>query len=160
MSPFPKWPFKIQRKCGNNFRLLSRRFWQNPSKNKRYNAPHLNSMWGMRKELHSHIAIQEIGVVRLSFCFVKLSDFLQRTAKTLSICLLHGKIPPNTTKLKRISETNNTLGAIASKKIIKKRSECQYVRQWNSRVGQTKSTTRKRIELWLNIVSTTILIER
>jgi hypothetical protein len=82
-------------------------------------------MWGMRKELHSHIAIQEIGVVRLFFCFVKLSDFLQRTAKTLSICLLHGKIPFNTTNLKRISETNNTLGAIASKK-IKKRLECQY----------------------------------
>ena len=31
--------------------------------------PHTWIVWDMRKELHSHITIQEIGVVRLSFCF-------------------------------------------------------------------------------------------
>ena len=56
---------------------------------------------------YSHIAIQEMSAVRSSFCFLKLSDFFVRTAKTLSICLL--LYPNSTTNLKIISETSNTL---------------------------------------------------
>ena len=48
--------------------------------------PHTCNMLGVDKRYTHTIHIQEIGVVRLSFCFLKLSDFFVRTAKTLSIC--------------------------------------------------------------------------
>ena len=64
-----------QRKCGVDFRLLCRRFWQNPSKNKRYNAPHLDSMGIDTQNAYSHIAIQEMSAVRTSFCFVETVRF-------------------------------------------------------------------------------------
>ena len=46
--------------------------------------PHTWIVWVYAQSVHSHIATQEMSVIRSSFCFVKLSDFFVRTMKTLS----------------------------------------------------------------------------
>ena len=40
---------------------------ERPDQNKRYNAPHLDSMGIGTQNAYSHIAIQEMSVARLSF---------------------------------------------------------------------------------------------
>ncbi len=40
---------------------------ERPDQNKRYNAPHLDSMGISTQNAYSHIAIQEMSVARLSF---------------------------------------------------------------------------------------------
>ena len=96
----------INRKCGVEFRLSLRWLWKDPNENKRYNAPHLDSM-GTRTEVHSHITIQEMSAVRLSFHSENFHILLERPTKTPSICLLF--YLNSTTKLKIISQTDNTL---------------------------------------------------
>ena len=64
-----------------------------PNENKRYNAPHLDSMGVYAQIVHSHIATQEMSAVRLSFHSENFHIFKQGCAKTLSICLSMVQLP-------------------------------------------------------------------
>ena len=65
----------IKRKCGVDFRLFNRRLWKDLCKNKRYNAPHLDSMRIGTQNTYSHIAIQEMSAIRLSSCIENFHIF-------------------------------------------------------------------------------------
>ena len=69
------WVIKI-RKCGVDSVYLLK-VVERPDQNKRYNAPHLDSMGYMHREMHSHIAIQEMSDVRLIPWSRKLPHFQQ-----------------------------------------------------------------------------------
>ena len=97
-----------KKKVWSWFRLSTKRFWQNPSKNKRYNAPHLNSMRYIHHQVHSHTTTQDMSAVRPSFCFLKLSDFFVRIVRKHFQYVRRGYNSHYITKLKRFYETNNT----------------------------------------------------
>ena len=65
----------IKRKCGVDSRLFVRRLWKDLKKNKRYNAPHLDSMRIGTQSAYSHIAIQEMSAIRLSSSFENFHIF-------------------------------------------------------------------------------------
>ena len=96
-----------KRKCGDDFRLSVRRFWQNPSKNKRYNAPHLDSMGYAQRIAQSHNYTRNrcCSVILLLLKTVRFSN--KDCENTFYVCC-HGKMPFSTTKLKINFETSNT----------------------------------------------------
>ena len=88
---------------------------ERPQKDKRYNAPHLDSMGYMHREVHSHIAIQEMSAVRLSYRFENFHIFYSGLRKHFQyVCYLSDSI----TKLRYIFQIYNTY-----KKLI-----CGYIK--------------------------------
>ena len=67
--------FIFRFKSGVDFRLFNRRLWKDLCKNKRYNAPHLDSMRIGTQNTYSHIAIQEMSAIRLSSCIENFHIF-------------------------------------------------------------------------------------
>ena len=65
----------IKGKCGVDFRLFVRRLWKDLKKNKRYNAPHLDSMGYQYAKTYSHIAIQGMSAIRLPSSFENFHIF-------------------------------------------------------------------------------------
>ena len=55
--------------------------------------PHTCIAWSPTQNMPNPIHIQEMSVVRYPLALLKLSDFLQRTAKTLSICQQPIRLP-------------------------------------------------------------------
>ena len=105
-----------KRKCGDNFVHLQRGSDKTQAKTND-TIPHTWIVWDMRKELHSHITIQEIGVVRSSFCFFETVRFLCKDCEnTFYVCCLGNNMPFSTTKLENYSQMNNTRCDIVFKK--------------------------------------------
>ena len=77
--------------------------------------PHTWIVWVYAQNVHSRIATQEMSAVRHPLVFENYHISILGLTKTLSICLL--LYPNSTTKLKRISETNNTLWGHCSARI-------------------------------------------
>ena len=68
--------------------------------------PHTWIVWVYAQTVHSHIAIQEMSAVRHPFAFENYHISIIGHRKHFQyVCYLSN----STTKLKRISETNNTL---------------------------------------------------
>ena len=57
--------------------FISKKVVERPDQNKRYNAPHLDSMGVGTQNAYSHIAIQEMSAVRLSFGLENFHIFLE-----------------------------------------------------------------------------------
>ena len=94
------------RKCGVDSRLFVRRLWKDLTVINEYNAPHLDSMGIGTLNAYSHIAIQEMSAARHP-TVLKTSTFSNKDCEKhfQYVCYLSN----SNTKLKRISETNNTL---------------------------------------------------
>ena len=73
------------------------------NENKRYNTPHLNSMRCIHKQVHSHISIQGMSVVRLSSCCENCQIFYLGLRKHFQYVCYPSD---NATKLKIIFQTN------------------------------------------------------
>ena len=70
--------------------------------------PHTWIVWDMHKESHSHITIQEIGVVRSPSCIENFHIFLEGLRKHfLYVCLVM-KAPLSNTKLKTFLQNCNS----------------------------------------------------
>ena len=71
----------IKRKCGVEFRLSVRRFWQNPSKDKRCNTPHQDRNVRHTKCTDRTLSIKDEAPFVCPLACGKLSDFLTRTCE-------------------------------------------------------------------------------
>ena len=91
---------------------------ERPGQNKRYNAPHLDSMrYVCTRNVHSHITIQEMSAARLSFDLENFHIFNKDISEKhfQYVCYLSN----STTKLKIIFEMNNTLWGHCSNIILR-----------------------------------------
>ncbi len=121
----------IKRKCGVDFRLSQRRLWKYLCSNKRCNAPHLDSMGCMHaRNVRSHITTQAKSAIRCPTALKTSTFSLKDSAKTLSKYVRY--LVNSTTKLKRISKTNNTLVG----------SSCWEINK-NSRLATTHQEMRR-----------------
>ena len=78
----------IKRKCGVDFRLSSRRLWKDLTKIND-TMPHTWIVWVDAQIVHSHIAIQEMSAIRLSFGLENFHIFYLGLRKHFrKICLL------------------------------------------------------------------------
>ena len=87
-----------------------------PESNKRYNAPHLDSMGYMHKACIATHSYTRNECCSPSLILKKLPHFHFRISKTLSICLL--LYPNSTTNLENIFQTDNTLRDIVRREIF------------------------------------------
>ena len=127
---------KIKKESVELVSLINLKVVERPDQNKRYNAPHLDSMGVGTQKAYSHIAIQEMSAVRSSFGLKNFHIFRLGLRKHFRkyVCYLSN----STTKVIRISETSNTLmGHCAEKyralllKILQKQRKInQPVQPW------------------------------
>jgi hypothetical protein len=79
--------------------------------------PHTWIVWDMHKELHSHITIQEIGVVRYPIAIENYHiSILGLRKHFLYVCCLGNYMPLSVANLENFSQKNNTLRDIVFKK--------------------------------------------
>ena len=68
---------------------------ERPDQNKRYNAPHLDSMRVYAQIVHSHIAIQEMSAVRSSFGLENFHIFNKDCENTFNMSAIYPIAPQN-----------------------------------------------------------------
>ena len=92
--------------------------------------PHTWIVWVYAQIVHSHIATQEMSAVRISFCFSETVRFPTKDCEKHFRKYVRRKSDTDslnfdTTKLEKISETNNTHGDI----VLKNKKLCRESRQ-------------------------------
>ena len=78
----------IKRKCGVDFRLSSRRLWKDLEENKRYNAPHLDSMRCMHKKYAQPHSYTRNECYSFVLSYENFHIFYLGLRKHFQICLL------------------------------------------------------------------------
>ena len=79
--------------------------------------PHTWIVWGVRTEVHSRIAIQEMSAVRMPSCIENFHIFLEGLRKHfLYVCRQADFQPFSIANLENFSQLNNTYGTLYSRK--------------------------------------------